>query len=125
MNVPENVGRARFTVERFLSNCSPATKEYLLENWAESNQLLVEEIPPDGLPPVVILAAFTRLYDVELVDNYDELLNKYWWESPDIFHPDKFFASSVCIMDENGTSPDLESFEAINIPTIYEELFPD
>lgn len=119
------VGPARFTVERFLSNCTDATRAFLTENWAEGNQLLVDEIPIDGLPPVVILACYARQYGVDLVDDYDRLLGQYWWNIAEVFHPDKFFASSIVLMEDNhGSSPSDESFDAINISNIYEELFP-
>lgn len=118
------VGPARFTVERFLGNCSESSKQFLLENWAEGNILGIDEIPVDALPCVVIMACYARQYGVDIVDNYTELLDKYWWELPDCFHADKFFASCICILDERGEAPSDESFESINIPNLYEEFFP-
>lgn len=117
-------GPARYTVERFLSDCCESTERYLRENWAEGNQLLVDEIPTDALPPVVMLACYARQYGVDLVDDYTVLLDRYWEEAADFYHPDKFFSSSILVMDETGAVPEEVSFETINIPAIYEELLP-
>lgn len=118
------LGPGRYTPDRFLSNCSDETYWYLVNSWKEGNQLIVDEIPIDGLPAVVILAAYARLYGVDLVDDYKALLDAYWWNVAEVFHPDKFFASCIIHLDEYGAAPELESFQTIHIERIYEELFP-
>lgn len=118
------MGRARYGVTRFLSNCSDDSYWYLVNNWKEYNQLVVEEIPDDAIPAVVILACYARQYEVEIVDNYSGLLDLYWDNVGRLRHPDKFFASCILILDEYGRVPGEEAFESINIPNIYEELFP-
>lgn len=121
---PATVGPARYTVARFLSNCSPESAAYLHENWAEGNQLSSDEVPTDALPCVVMFAAYARQYGVELVDDYSRLLDRYWEEISEFFHPDKFFSSCIVILDETGNAPTEEAFESINIPKLYEELLP-
>ncbi len=118
------VGRARYTVERFLSDCSEPTRQWLLDQWGEGNQLRVDDIPPDALPPVLILAAYGLTYEVDLVDDFDALIEKYCEEEDYIFHPDKFMASCIIILDEKGQMPSQEAFDAINLEAIYEELLP-
>ena len=117
-------GPDRFTVFRFLSDCADATREYLLAQWAEGNQLESGRVPVDGLPPVVILATYARSYGVELVDDFEVLIDKYRDNIRDCAHPDKFFASCCSLLFDRGMYPDEVSFQSINIPSIYEELFP-
>lgn len=118
------LGPARYTVARFLSNCTDQGYYYLVNNWREGNQLQSDEIPSDCLPPVVILACYARQYGVDLVDDYVHLLDRYWEELREFEHPDKYFSSCIVILDETGGAPSDEAFEGINIPNIYEELFP-
>lgn len=122
--VPPSTGPGRFTVERFLCNCTDATKELLLANWREGNQLVAKRVPIDALPAVLILASYAYDYGIELVDDYDALIERFLMYRSDCAHPDKFMASCITILYERGLSPDDESFEAINIPNLYEELFP-
>ena len=116
------LGPARYTATRFLSDCSDETYWFLVNNWKEGDQLDSYGIPVDGLPAVVILAAYARQYGVDLVDDYVALLDRYWETLKETYHPDKFFASCIVILDETGQSPDEVSFETIRIPSIYEEL---
>lgn len=121
---PPTIGPARFTVARFLSDCCEETRTFLIEQWSEGNQLVARRVPVDGLPPVVILSAYAREYGVELVDDYDALLERYQENIADCCHPDKFMASCICILKERYQVPEDEAYEVINIPKIYEELLP-
>lgn len=118
-------GPKRFTAARFLSNCSDRSQEYLTTNWRNYEQLNSDEVPTDALPAVVIIACYARTYGVDLVDDYTRLLDRYWEEIDECFHPDKFFASCIVILDETEQVPDDLSYETIGIPAIYEELFPE
>lgn len=118
------VGPDRFTVERFMSNCTDATKKFLIHNWKEGNQLVARKVPVDGLPVVLIIAAYARDYDVELVDDYEALIQRYLDHVDQCWHPDKFMASCITILYERGLSPSDEAFEAVKIPELYEEFFP-
>jgi hypothetical protein len=115
-------GRARYTVERFLSDCSPATAKLLRAAWANGDQLAARRVPADGLPCVLILASYARVYGVELVDDFDALLERYKELESEFYHPDKFFGSCICLLAAHGQWPDEVSFESIGIPHIYEEL---
>ena len=121
---PATTGPARYTVERYLSDCAPQSAAYLRENWAEGNQLFADEVPTDALPCVVIFACYARQYGVDLVDDYTRLLDRYWEEIKEFAHPDKFFSSCIVIQDETGASPTDEAFESIKIPDLYEQLLP-
>jgi hypothetical protein len=117
-------GSERYCVDRFLGDCSDETYKFLKAQWMEGNQLFASRIPVDGLPPVVMLAAYARLYSVELVDDYDLLIERYQCHIKECYHPDKFFSSCISILADRGQYPELESFEILNIPNIYEELLP-
>lgn len=117
-------GRARYTVARFLSDCCEQTRNFLVEQWAEGNQLEAKRVPVDGLPPVVMLTAYAWEYEVELVDDYGALLERYDEHITEFAHPDKFFSSCISLLAERGECPDDEGFEMLNIPAIYEELLP-
>lgn len=116
------VGPGRYTATRFLSDCSDETYWFLVNSWKEGDQLDSHGVPVDGLPAVVILAAYARQYGVDLVDDYVALLDRYWETLKETNHPDKFFASCIVILDETGQAPDEASFETIRVPDIYEEL---
>lgn len=118
------LGPGRYNATRFLSNCSDETYWYLVNNWKEGNQLVTEDIPIDGLPAVLILACYARQYGVDLVSDYNALMDAYWWNVAEVQHPDKFFASCIIHLDEYGAAPDPVSFDTIKIERIYEELLP-
>lgn len=117
-------GPERFTVERFLSDCSEETRQFLLEQWGEGNQLVASRVPVDALPAVVILSAYAQDYGVNLTDDHIALLMRFDEHVTECWHPDKYLASCISILAERSMSPSDEAFEDINIPTIYEELFP-
>lgn len=119
------VGPDRYTVERFLSDCSERSKEYVVHTCNNYEQFVADAVPSDALPPVVMLACYARQHGVDLVDDYVHLLDRYWDEFPGFAHPDKFFSSCIVILDETGQAPDPVSFETIRIPDIYDELFPE
>lgn len=118
------IGPGRYTPGRFLSDCSEDTRDFLVSNWSEGNQLVARRVPVDGLPPVVLLACYARQYGVELVDDYEALLERYWENVGECYHPDKFMASCIIHLHARGLAPGDEAFESVNIPKIYEELFP-
>lgn len=118
-------GPDRYTVDRFLSDCTERSREYVIINCKEFNQFVADEVPADALPPVVMLACYARQHGVDLVDDYSYLLDRYWDEIETFAHPDKFFSSCILILDETGRAPDPESFETIRIPDIYDNLYPE
>ena len=115
-------GRSRFTVERFLSDCCEETRTFLVKQWGLNNVLNPSTIPVDGLPPVIILAAYARTYEVDLTTDYDYLIDRYQERMSEVCHPDKYLCSCIVILHGRGQFPGDEAFEAINIPNIYEEL---
>ena len=117
-------GPERYTATRFLSDCCDETYWYLVGQWSEGNQLTTNRVPVDGVPAVLILAAYAREYGVELVDDYEALIQRFQDHVSECNHPDKYLASCICILYERDQVPDDESFEQVGIPTIYEELLP-
>lgn len=118
-------GPDRYTVERFLCNCCERSKEYIIQNCKEYEQFIADEVPTDALPVLVILASYARQHGVDLVDDYVHLLDRYWDELEHHYHPDKFFASCIVILDETDQVPSPESFETINVPNLYDQLYPE
>jgi hypothetical protein len=116
-------GRARYHATRFLADCTDATERFLRAAWASGDQLVARRVPVDGLPAVVIMAAYAKDYGSELVDDFDALLERYKENVLNCSHNDKFFASCICILSERYQSPSDEAYESINVPGIYEELF--
>lgn len=117
-------GPGRYHSARFLADCDPATEAMLRKTWAAGDQLVVRMVPVDALPAVVILAAYAKEYGVALVDDHDALLLRYWEHLKECSHNDKFLASCICILAGNGQAPSDEAFASVNVPGIYEELFP-
>ena len=117
------VGFDRYTPERFVSDCSPESQAMLTKTWKRGEQLAARRVPVDALPCVVIMASYLRTYDVELVDDFDALLDRYSDNVADCCHPDKFFASCIKILHLRLLSPSPEAFESIRIHEIYEAMF--
>jgi hypothetical protein len=119
-----SVGRAVYSVKRFLGNCTTATAKGLRKAWADGDQLAAAGVPVDGLPAVVILAAWGRRTNIDLVDDYEELLTRTRdaFNKCSLRHPDLFLASCICILASRGEAPTVGSFEQISIPAIFQEL---
>lgn len=118
-----DTGPGRYHHARFMADCAPATEAMLRKAFANGDQLVAKRVPIDGLPVVVILAAYLRDYGAELVDDYDVLLDRYWEHKPDCAHNDKFFASCIYLLHQRGQVPEDAAYTSINVPGIYEELF--
>jgi hypothetical protein len=114
----------RFTVERFLGNCSIETRDMLKAVWRDGEQLASEEVPVDGLPCVVLLAAYARNNGVDLVDDYPRLIERAAEYMGAFDHPDKFLVSGACnaYLAQGDRPVSDEAFEAVHVPQIYEEL---
>lgn len=116
-------GKDRYHHVRFMADCTPATDAMLRKAFKAGNQLVARRVPIDGLPVVVIMAAYLKEYGSDLVDDYDALLDRYWEYKPDCAHNDKFFASCIWILWQRGQTPEDAAYDSINVPGIYEELF--
>lgn len=117
--------RDDYTVKRFLeTGTSKKTAEMLRKTWKENDQLVASKVPRDGLVQVVIMSAWGLRVDMELVDDYDALLERMRdvLKEGDVDHPDCFFASSVCIMAARGDVLTVGGFEQLNIPGIFCDL---
>lgn len=116
-----------YTSKRFFSNCSGETEQMLREAWDAGNVLTVEDLPPDAVPCVVIIAGFARLYQLEIVDDYELLLGYLQQEcakdTDRIQHPDMFFASSILQMFLRDEEVTLEGFRSIGVPQLWAEFF--
>lgn len=117
-------GPERFTVERFLHGIGDAVAKHLtLVSLSSGYQLSVKKMHPQTLPAMLILACYSRYYvDVELVDDYDRLIDDYLQNVPECAHPDKFMASCICILHPREQYPSYEAFEAIGMPALFPQL---
>lgn len=117
-------GRARYTVERFLSCCAPSSAAALRSAWSAGDQLAAARVPTDALPVVTILAAYAYVCGVGLVDDFDRLMERQAGAfSPGMCaHPDKYLASCCVLLWRRGLLPTMGAFEDVNVPAIYEEL---
>lgn len=116
-------GPERYHAARFLADCSTKTAEFLRKAFKAGDQLVARRVPIDGLPAVVILAAYLKDYGGDLTDDHDALLDRYWENRDGCSHNDKFFASCIYILAQRCQSPSDEAYASINVPGIYEELF--
>lgn len=117
------VGPARFTPARFLSSCCEESAATISKAWKRGDQLVSRRVPVDALPCVVIMASYLRTYDVELVDDFDKLIERYDDHISEVFHPDKFLASCISILHKRYQAPSAEAFESIHIHDVYEAMF--
>lgn len=117
-------GPDRFTIERFFGGVvDPVLKDVTCVSLSSGYQLETRMIHPQMLPAILILACYSRYYeDVELVDNYDRLRERFLEEITDCAHPDKFLASCITILDPHEQYPSLEAFESVNVPALFREL---
>lgn len=117
-------GPERFTIERFLHGIGDAVAKDLTRLALSSGyQLEVRKMHPQTLPAILILACYSRYYvDVELVDDYDRLIDEYQTAIAECAHPDKFMASCICILHPREQFPSYEAFEAIGMPNLFPQL---
>ena len=117
----------RFTVERFLGGIGDVVlKDVLLRSLSSGYQLTAAKVHEQALPAVVILACYSRYHeDIELVDDYDRLLDDYRAaiRTPGTTaHPDLFMASCIALLEPREQYPPMDSFEAIGVPAIFKQL---
>ena len=117
-------GPARFTTDRFLGGVGdPLAKDLLRLALASGYQIEVKKIHPQTLPAMLILACYSRYYvDVELVDDYDRLVEEYRTQIADVAHPDKFLASCIGLLHSNDAWPSYEAFQDVRIPDLFKQL---
>lgn len=113
-----------YTVTRFFSNCSDKTRKLLNKAFKDGDQLAAAAIPKDALPAILILAAYALRIDIELVDDYAELLERTReaLKIGGVHHPDLFLASSICILAERGDVPTIGAFTQVGVDGILTDL---
>jgi hypothetical protein len=116
-----------YSLTRFMSNLSPKLAKQIIKHCNDGEQFDAAAIPRDALPNVTILAAFGSRIDVEIVDDYDKLLDRLRTACNDgnVHHPDLFLATSIALMAQRGQDITLGGFEAVGVPDIFAELFGD
>lgn len=117
-------GPARFTTDRFFGGIGdPLAKDLLKLALASGYQIEVKQIHPQTLPAILILACYSRYYvDVELVDDYDRLVEEYRTQIADVAHPDKFLASCIGLLHSSDAYPSYEAFQDVRIPDLFKQL---
>lgn len=121
---PRDVGPVRYTQERLFWGVDSDTVKALKEVWKEGEQLATEAIPDEAIACVAMLAAYAKKQSLELVDDYDALLQRCrdGMDAHTLHHPDLFFVSCTCLLALRGDEPTIGSFEQIGITEHYEDL---
>jgi hypothetical protein len=118
--------RSRYTIDRFFHFVSPKTRKHLEAEWAEGNLLRVCTLPRDALPVVLLMAAYAKTYDVDIVDDYEHLLSRFQDELTQygtVNHYDLYLCSSVVVNYENYRPTGRESLIEIGMNRFWDELF--
>lgn len=117
-------GPARFTTDRFMGGVGdPLAKDLLKLALSSGYQIEVKKIHPQTLPAMLILACYSRYYvDVELVDDYDRLVDEYKTQIADVAHPDKYLASCIVILHARDAYPTYEAFQDVRVPELFQQL---
>lgn len=115
----EEAGPVRYTQERLFWDVDADTVKALRQVWKDGEQLATEALPDCAVCCVLLLAAYAKRFDVELVDDYDALIER---ACDGKHHPDLFFISCIRILHQRGEAPTLGAFVQIGIPDLYEDL---
>lgn len=123
--LPKDEPGTRYTQERLFWGIEQETIKDLKEAWNEGETLSVELLPDETLCAVLMLAAYARKQGIDIVDDYDALINKVQEKltTHSIHHPDLFMVSMICILHARGDEPSLGGLTQINIPEHFENLF--
>ncbi len=121
---PLGAGPDRFTVQRFFGGVGdPVAVDLTVAALRSGYQIEVRKVHTQLLPAVLILACYSRYYvDVELVDDYDRLIDDYLQNVTECAHPDKYMASCICILHPREQYPSYEAFQAIGVPDLFPQL---
>lgn len=118
-----------YTLTRFMSNLSPKMAKLIIAACKSGEQLTTDAIPEEALANVTILASFGKRIDVDIVDDYEGLVQRLTDHYADGGnagnHLDGFLASSICILATRGDMPTIGGFEQVGIPDIFAQLFGD
>lgn len=114
----------KYTVERFFGGVGDKVATSITLDALDSGyQLVTNAIPTQVLPAMLILAAYSRHFvDVELVDDYEKLIELHNEYIKEFAHPDKYLASCICILHEREQFPSYEAFEAVQVPRLFSEM---
>jgi hypothetical protein len=120
----EEVGPVRYTQDRLFWEVDKETLKALKDVWKEGEQLATDAIPDNAIACVTLLAAYGKKQGVELVDDYDALLQRCrdGMGASTLHHPDLFFVSCICLLALREDEPTLGGFEQIGITEHYEDL---
>lgn len=116
----------RHTVQRFVGGIGDAVLvSCLLMALRSGYQLRTILVPEQALPAVVILASYAVNYQgVELVDDFDTLLDLYYQAVEDntCAHPDKYLATCIYLLHKREQFPSIESFHDVRVHELFEEM---
>lgn len=120
----EDVGPVRYSQDRLFWGIDLDTVKALKQVWKDGEQLATEAVPDEAVCCVIMLAAYAKRFSVELVDDYDTLLERAraGMEASRMHHPDLFFVSCICILAKRDECPTLGGFEQVGITEHYETL---
>lgn len=121
---PEDVGNVRYSQERLFWGADAQAIKELKAVWKEGEQLASESVPHELLCVVIMMAAWGRRFGLDIVDDYDLLLQRARdaMEASELHHPDLFFISCLCILHRRNDEPTVGGFEQIGIPEHFSNL---
>jgi hypothetical protein len=124
MPVKEDIGPVRYSQERLFWGADPSTAKELKKVWKDEEQLATESVPEDVLCVVIMMAAWGRRFGIDIVDDYDLLLQRArdLMEAQVLHHPDLFFVSCICILHRRNEEPTVGGFEQLAIPEHFANL---
>lgn len=122
--LPPNVPGTRFTQERLFWGIDEETVDALKTTWKNGEALAVAALPLNTLCAVTLLSAWAHKQDMDIVDDYEELIKtvRASLVDPGLHHPELFFVSATCILDARGEQPTIGGFEQIGVPDLFEDL---
>lgn len=121
---PEETGPVRYTQERLFYGCDSDLTKALKQVWKDGEQLATETIPDEGLCVVTMMAAWGRRFGVDVVDDYELLLQRCRDAMAEmrIHHPELFFVSCICILFQRNEEPTIGGFEQVGVPDHFANL---
>lgn len=117
-------GPVRYSQDRLFWGADASTVKELKKVWKDEEQLATEQVPEDILCVVIMMAAWGRRFGIDVVDDYDTLLQRAYdlMVAQSLHHPDLFFVSCICILHKRNEEPTVGGFEQLSIPEHFATL---
>lgn len=112
-DISQRPARFNAKVERFFSGCNPVSTSEIITALAAGTVIKVQDIHNDALPAIVLLATIgLREHQQQIVDDYVFLIQRMnelfeglkndEWSNADVWHPELFLVSLICMRGPQG-----------------------